>query len=42
VSARRDLLQNAGPGMKLRCRAKRTPDGAMCEKNPGPGDFEVR
>jgi len=42
VAARRDLLKNAGPGMKLRCRAKRTPDGAMCEKDPAPGDFEVQ
>jgi len=41
VAARRDLLKNAGAGMRLRCRAKRTPDGALCEKNPAPGDFEI-
>jgi hypothetical protein len=39
VSVRRELLGQAGTGTRLRCRAKRTPDGAMCEKEPGPGEF---
>jgi len=41
VTVRRALLGNAGTGALLRCRAKRTPDGAMCEPHPDPGDFEV-
>jgi hypothetical protein len=42
VSVRRALLGNAGPGMHLRCKAKRTLDGAMCEPHPDPGDLEIR
>ncbi len=42
VSVRRALLGAAGPGMHLRCRAKRTLDGAMCEPHPDPGEMEVR
>jgi hypothetical protein len=42
VSVRRTLLGNAGPGMHLRCRAKRTADGAMCEPHPDPGGMEIR
>src|SRR5260370_39531611 len=42
VSIRRDLLGNAGPGVHLRCRAKRTADGAMCEPHPEPGGMEIR
>jgi hypothetical protein len=41
VSVRRELLGNAAPGARLRCRAKRTPDGAMCEAHPAPSDFEI-
>jgi glutathione synthase/RimK-type ligase-like ATP-grasp enzyme len=41
VTVRRGLLGNAGPGAGLRCRAKRTPDGAMCEPHPPPGEFEI-
>src|SRR5262245_40966237 len=41
VAIPRVLLGNASPGAQLRCRAKRTPDGAMCEPHPDPGDFEV-
>ena len=42
VTVRRALLGNAGRGAALRCRAKRTPDGAMCEPHPDPGNFEIR
>jgi hypothetical protein len=35
----RALLGDAGPGDHLHCRAKRTPEGAMCEKDPAPGAF---
>ena len=41
LTVRRALLGNAGAGARLRCRAKRTPDGAMCEPHPDPGDFEI-
>lgn len=41
VAVRRELLGNAAAGNRLRCRAKRTPDGAMCEKVPAEGDFAV-
>lgn len=37
----RELLGNAQPGWRLRCRAKRTPDGAMCEPHPAPGEFSL-
>lgn len=42
VSVRRALLGNANSGTHLRCRAKRTPDGAMCEPHPDPGEMEIR
>ena len=41
LAVRRALLGGAGAGATLRCRAKRTPDGAMCEPHPDPGDFQV-
>jgi len=41
VVVRRQLLDNAQPGARLRCRAKRTPDGAMCEPHPAASDFSV-
>ncbi len=41
VSVRRDLLGEAVPGTRLRCRAKRTPDGAMCEAHPAQEDFAI-
>ena len=41
VSVRRALLASGGPGARLRCRVKHTPDGAMCEPHPAPGDFLV-
>ena len=41
VTIRRDLLKTASPGARLRCRVKRTPDGAMCESHPIGTDFEI-
>jgi len=41
VAVRRALLGNASSGMHLRCRAKRTADGAMCEPHPDPGEIEI-
>jgi len=41
VVVRRELLGNAQPGARLRCRAKRTADGAMCEPYPETSDFSV-
>jgi hypothetical protein len=41
VAVRRDLLGNAPAGAVLRCRAKRIPDGAMCEPHPEDADFSV-
>ena len=41
VAVSRDLLGSAQPPAYLRCRAKRTIDGAMCEKVPEPGTFSV-
>lgn len=41
VVVRRALLGNVRQGDELRCRAKRTPDGAMCEPHPESGDFSV-
>jgi hypothetical protein len=40
-SVRRDLLGSATAGDFLHCRAKRIPDGAMCEPHPDAGDFQV-
>src|SRR5215471_1519671 len=41
LAVRRDLLGEAQIGDILQCRAKRTPDGAMAEPHPDPGDFTV-
>ncbi len=41
LSVRRALLGTAAVNARLRCRAKMTPDGAMCEPHPQPTDFEV-
>ena len=42
VSVRRELLGTAAPGAQLRCRAKRTADGAMCEARPRSDDFAIK
>jgi hypothetical protein len=42
LTVRRELLGNALPGVQLRCRAKRTADGAMCEPYPASADFSVK
>jgi len=41
LTVRHSLLGEARVGIYLRCRAKRTPDGAMCEKEPEPGAFTI-
>ena len=41
VAVPRALLGDAQPGDRLRCRAKQTPQGAMCEKQPPPGTFSL-
>lgn len=41
VAVRRDLLGDAKAGDQLRCRAKRIPDGAMCEPHPEATDFAI-
>ena len=41
VTGRSELLGGARPGARLRCRARRTPDGAICEPNPEAGGFAI-
>jgi hypothetical protein len=41
VTVRSELLGDAAPGDELRCRAKRVPDGAMCEPHPEAANFGV-
>jgi hypothetical protein len=41
VTVRSELLGGARPGARLRCRARRTPDGAICEPNPEAGGFAI-
>lgn len=41
VTVRRALLGDASVGARFRCRAERTPDGAMAEPHPDPKDFEI-
>jgi hypothetical protein len=41
LTVRRALLGSAQKDDRLRCRAKLTPDGAMCEPHPAAGNFEV-
>ena len=41
VAVRRDLLGDVHAGAELQCRAKRIPEGAMCEPHPEPGNFSV-
>ena len=40
VAVRRALI--SVEGTRLECRAKRTPDGAMCEPHPDAQDFSLR
>jgi hypothetical protein len=42
VAVRRALIPAGGASARLECRAKRTPDGAMCEPHPDTGDFSLR
>ena len=41
IAIRCELLGDSKPGDYLRCRAKRIPDGAMCEPHPLPSDFAI-
>jgi hypothetical protein len=41
LTVRRELLGAVSAGDRIHCRAKRTPDGAMCEPHPETGDFRV-
>jgi hypothetical protein len=41
VAVRNELLSDTRPGARMRCRAKRTPDGAMCEPHPEEGGFAI-
>jgi len=41
VVVRRTLLGEVPIGAELRCRAKRIPEGAMCEPHPESGNFSV-
>jgi len=41
LAVRRALLGDARAGSVLRCRAKATADGAMCEPWPAEGDFAI-
>jgi hypothetical protein len=39
VAVRRELLGDAAPGWRLRCRVRLTPNGAMAESHPAPFDI---
>jgi hypothetical protein len=39
LAVRRELLDDAGPGWRLRCRVRLTPNGAMAEPHPAPPDI---
>lgn len=41
LSVRTSLLKDGVVGASLRCLAKRTPNGVMCEKEPDPGNFVI-
>ncbi len=41
VTVRRALLGTAAEGARIHFRAKRTPDGVMCEPHPEPEDFRI-
>jgi hypothetical protein len=41
IAIRSALLAPAASGAVVRLRAKRTPDGIMCEPHPRPGDFRI-
>jgi hypothetical protein len=41
VTIRRALLPDGSIGRRIHFRAKRTPDGAMSEPFPAPGDFRI-
>jgi len=39
VTVRRELLGDAAPGWRLRCRVRLTPNGALAEPHPAPSDI---
>jgi len=41
VTMRRVLLPEGSIGRRIHFRARRTPDGAMAEPYPEPGDFRI-
>ena len=41
LGIRRELLGAAREGDALRCRAKLTAGGVLCESQPAPGDFQL-
>lgn len=41
VTVLHSLLADAKVGDVLFCRAKKTPNGVMCEKEPAPGSFSI-
>jgi hypothetical protein len=41
VTMRRALLPEGSIGRRIHFRARRTPDGAMCEPHPEAGDFRI-
>jgi hypothetical protein len=41
VAVRRELIDAAAPGWRLRCRVRLTPNGAMAESHPEPGELAL-
>jgi hypothetical protein len=41
LAVRRELLDGAAPGWRLRCRVRLTPNGAMAEPYPSPADLAL-
>jgi hypothetical protein len=39
LAVRRDLLDAAAPGWRLRCRVRLTPNGLLAEPHPAAGEF---
>jgi hypothetical protein len=41
VAVRRELLDAAAPGWRLRCRVRLTPNGVLAEPHPAPSDVAL-
>ena len=39
LAVRRELLDAAAPGWRLRCRVRLTPNGVLAEPHPAPADL---